>query len=84
MPAHYCIDPLDPYAEQEVLVTFEDSQPLPSLVSVIDCDGYNMLSDLSDECVRILQLEIAVHHGHIKPYEWARDAIDVLSAPPAA
>jgi hypothetical protein len=84
MPAHYCIDPLDPYAEQEVLVTFEERQPLPLLISVIDKDGFDIFSDLTDECVKILQLEIAVHHGHIKPFEWARDAVDVLSAPPAA
>lgn len=28
IPAHYCINPLDPYAEQEVLITYEDHRPL--------------------------------------------------------
>lgn len=84
MPAHYCIDPLDPYAEQEVLVTYEEGDPLVSLRSAVDGDGYDILSELSDECVRILQLEIAVYHGHIKPFEWAREAVDVVAAPRAA
>lgn len=84
MSKHYCIDPLDPYAEQEVLVSFKESHPFPLLISVIDKDGYDIISDLSDECERILQLEIAVHHEHIKPNEWARDAVDMCSVPPTA
>jgi hypothetical protein len=51
---------------------------------VVDEEGYDILSDLSDECVRILQLEIAVYHGHIEPYAWARHAVEVLAAPAVA
>jgi hypothetical protein len=84
MPAHYCIDPLDPYAEQEVLVSYDECRPFVSIRSVVDEEGYDILSDLSDECVRILQLEIAVYHGHIEPYAWARHAVEVLAAPAVA
>ena len=81
MPAHYCIDPLDPYAEQEVLVTYEANKTAVAIHSVIDKDGFDILSDLSDECVRILQLEIAVYRGYLEPYAWAQHALDVISAP---
>jgi hypothetical protein len=84
MPAHYCIDPLDPYAEQEVLVSYDERRPFVSIRSVVDEEGYDILSDLSEECVRILQLEIAVYHGHIESYAWARHAVEVLAAPAVA
>lgn len=84
MPAHYCIDPLDPYAEQEVLVTYEVQKHLVSIKSAVAQDGFDILPELTDECVRILQLEIAVYHGYIEPYAWAQHAIDVLAAPEAA
>lgn len=84
MPAHYCIDPLDPYAEQEVFVTYEINRPLVSISSAVDKDGFDIIHDLSDECVRILQLEIAVYHGYLKPYAWAQHAVDVMAAPEAA
>jgi hypothetical protein len=84
MPAHYCIDPLDPYAEQEVLVTYEIIDPFVSIKSAIDKDGFDIIQDLSDECVRILQLEIAVYYGYLKPYAWAQHAVDVMAAPEAA
>ncbi len=80
MQAHYCINPLDPYAEQEVLVTYEDGHPLASIVSVTDEDGYDILAELSDECIRVLQLELAVYHGGIEPYGWTHDAVDVVAA----
>lgn len=81
MPAHYCIDPLDPYAEQEVLVTYEANRSVVAIKSAVDRDGFDILPDLSDECVRILQLEIAVSHGYLEPYAWAQHAVDVTSAP---
>lgn len=81
MPAHYCINPLDPYAEQEVLVTFEDHRPLVAIKSAVDKDGFDVLPDLTGECVRILQLEIAVYHGYLEPYAWAQHAVDVIAAP---
>ncbi|SFM79757.1 hypothetical protein [Methylobacterium pseudosasicola] len=84
MPAHYCINPLDPYAEQEVLVTYDDQRPFVAIRSAIDEDGYDILADLSEECVRNLQLEIAVYHGHIEPYAWAQHAVDVVAAPAAS
>ncbi|MCJ2122071.1 hypothetical protein [Methylobacterium sp. J-077] len=84
MPAHYCINPLDPYAEQEVLVTYEEDRPFVSVRSAIDEDGFDILTELSEECVRVLQLEIAVYHGHIEPYAWAQHAVDVVAAPAAA
>jgi hypothetical protein len=81
MPPHYCIDPLDPYAEQEVLVTCEINKSLVVIKSAIDKDGFDILPDLTAECIRILQLEIAVYHGHLEPYAWAQHAVDLISAP---
>lgn len=79
MQAHYCINPLDPYAEQEVLVTYEDGHPLASIVSATDDGGYDILAELSDECIRVLQLELAVYHGGIEPYGWTHDAVDAVA-----
>lgn len=84
MPAHYCINPLDPYAEQEVLVTYDEHPPFGSIRSAVDEEGYDILSDLSEDCVRILQLEIAVYHGQIEPYAWAQHAADIVAAPAVA
>jgi hypothetical protein len=84
MPAHYCINPLDPYAEQEVLVTYDDHRPFVSVRSAVDEEGYDILTELSAECVRVLQLEIAVYHGHIEPYAWAQHAVDFAAAPTVA
>ena len=84
MPAHYCIDPLDPYAEREVLISYEEARPFVFIRTAIDQEGCDILPDMSDECRRMLQLEIAVYHGLIQPCEWAQHAIDVLSAPNAA
>lgn len=61
MPLHYCIDPLDPYAEQEVLVTYEGDQATLAIKSVVDGEGHEILSELSAECLRMLHLEIVVH-----------------------
>jgi hypothetical protein len=83
MPAHYCIDPLDPYAEQEVRVTYDDHRPLVAIRSVIDRDGYEVLPELSDECLRVLQLEITAAHGRAGPYAWAQQAADGRAAPAA-
>jgi hypothetical protein len=80
MPAYYCIDPLDPYAEQEVLVTYEVRKPMIAIISAVDRDGLDILPDLTDECVRMLKLEIAVYYGHIEPYAWAQHAIDAITA----
>jgi hypothetical protein len=55
-----------------------------SIKSAIDKDGFDIIQDLSDECVRILQLEIAVYYGYLKPYAWAQHAVDVMAAPEAA
>jgi hypothetical protein len=84
MPAHFCINFLDPYAEQEVLVTYDEDRPLAVIKSVVDDGGYDLLPDLSEACVRILQLEIAVYRGQIEPYAWAQHAVDVLAAPTTA
>ncbi|MDP4005188.1 hypothetical protein [Methylobacterium sp. NEAU K] len=78
------MNPLGSCADQEVLVTYGDHRPLASIKSVIDADGCDILADLSETCVRILQLEIAVYHGRIEPYAWAQHAVDVLFAPAAA
>jgi hypothetical protein len=81
MPAHYCINPLDPYAEQEVLVTYEVRKPLVTIRSAVDRDGFDIFPELADECIRMLQLEISVYHGYLEPYAWAKLAVDVIAAP---
>ncbi|MBE7201945.1 MAG: hypothetical protein INR70_29640 [Parafilimonas terrae] len=83
MPAQYCSNPLDPGTEEAVLVIDEDDRPLAAIRSVIDAAGHDLLPTLSDACIRILQLEIAVYHGRIEPYAWTQHAVDVV-APPAA
>jgi hypothetical protein len=84
MPAHFCANPLDPYAEQDVLVTYADDRPLAAIRSVVDDTGRDLLPGLSEARIRILQLEIAVYHGRFEPYAWAQHAVDVMAAPAAA
>ena len=80
MPAQYCSDPLDPCADRAVLVIYEDDHPLAALRSVVDAAGHDVLPKLSEACIRILQLEIAVYHGRIEPYAWTQHAVDVVAA----
>ena len=61
MAAQYCIDSLDPYAEREVLVTYETDRAAIAIKSVVDGGGHEILPELSAECLRILRLEIVVH-----------------------
>lgn len=84
MPTQVCSNPIDPDAEPCLLVTYADDRPLAAIRSVVDAAGQDLLPTLSDACVRILQLEIAVYHGRIEPYAWAQHAIDVVAAPTAA
>lgn len=84
MPARYCVNPLDPQAGETVLVTYAEGRPLPGILSAVDGDGCDLLPGLSDACIRILQLEIAVYHGPIEPYGWAQHAVDVMAAPAPA
>jgi hypothetical protein len=82
MPARYCINPRDLQAEQDVVVTDSEARPLPEITPVVD-GGRDLLPDLSEACIRILQLEIAVYHGRTGPYAGAQHAVDVM-APPAS
>lgn len=84
MTARYCIDPLDPYGEAQVLVTYREGWPLPALTSVLNGQGRDLLPDLSEACIRILQLEIAVYYGPGDPFAWALHAVDVVAAPALA
>lgn len=59
MPKHYCLDPHDPFAEREVLVTFETCEGDIRLVSAIDADGDDILSDLSEFQQEGLRRELA-------------------------
>ena len=81
MTAQYCSDPLDPLGAARVLVTYREGRPLPVIASVLDGRGNDLLPDLSEACIRILQLEIAVYYGSGDPFGWARHAIDVVAAP---
>ncbi|CAA2145116.1 MULTISPECIES: hypothetical protein [Methylobacterium] len=58
MASHFCLDPHDPYAQAEALVVFEGEFPAIRLVSVIDKDGDDILSDLVEEQMRDLIREI--------------------------
>lgn len=62
MMSHHCLDPHDPYAQAEVLVTFEGLFPDIRLVSAIDGEGDDILSDLIDEQKRDLIEEIAASY----------------------
>lgn len=62
MMSHHCLDPHDPYAQAEVLVTFEGVFPDIRLLSAIDREGDDILSDLIDEQKRDLIDEIAAFY----------------------
>jgi hypothetical protein len=59
---HFCLDPNDPYAQTEVLVIFEGSYPDIRLLSVIDGNKDEILSDLVIEQQRDLIREIAAFY----------------------
>lgn len=63
MASHFCLDPHDPYAQAEALVTFEGEFPAIRLLSVIDRDGDDILSDLIEQQKLDLIREIAEAHG---------------------
>ena len=65
-------------------MTYADDRPLAAIRSVVDDTGRDLLPGLSEACIRILQLEIAVYHGRFEPYAWAQHAVDVMAAPVAA
>lgn len=46
MLKHICIDPQDPYAQDEVVVAFERTASAFRIVSAINADGDNILDDL--------------------------------------
>ena len=46
MPRHYCVDPQDPYAQQEVLVEFAGGPSDIRLVSAKDASRDDILGDL--------------------------------------
>nr|WP_210322833.1 hypothetical protein [Methylobacterium bullatum] len=56
------MDPNDPYAQSEVLVFFEGRYPDIRLLSVIDGNDDEILSDLVIEQQRDLIREIAAFH----------------------
>lgn len=62
MANHYCLDPLDPYAQAEVLVIFDGIHPDIRLLSVIDKDEDDILSALVEEQRRDLIREIGAFH----------------------
>ncbi|WP_019904250.1 hypothetical protein [Methylobacterium sp. 77] len=62
MANHYCLDPFDSYAQDEVLVIFEGTYPHIRLLSVIDKNKNDILSALVDEQRHDLVREIAAFH----------------------
>lgn len=58
MIKHVCIDPQDPYAQDEVLVAFEQRVSELRLVSAINAAGDDILADLIDIQRSDLLLEI--------------------------
>jgi hypothetical protein len=62
MLAHLCINPLDPYAEQEVLVEYEVASEEMILRSVWDESGYDVLPDLEHDHIKTLEGEIIAYH----------------------
>jgi hypothetical protein len=80
MPTHYCIDPLDPYAEREVLVTYEAYKHGVLIISAIDHDGIDIFPDLTRDCIRILRVEIAVYRCHLELYAYSQPAVDLIEA----
>jgi hypothetical protein len=80
IPTHYCIDPLDPYAEREVLVTYEAYEHGVLIISAIDHDGIDIFPELTSKCVRILRVEIAVYRCHLGSYAYSQSAVDLIEA----
>lgn len=68
MPSHYCVDPHDPYAQQEVLVEFTGGPADIKLLSAIDASMADILDDLEHTQCQDLILEIAADYG---PYRCA-------------
>jgi hypothetical protein len=58
VPKHLCIDPLDSYAEREVLVAFEATGSSYHLTAAIDRDGQDILPELTDAQRRDIQDEL--------------------------
>lgn len=59
MPKHLCIDPHDPYAQQEVLVEFERIGSGFRLVAVVDDRDDDILTDLDEAQCDDLRRELA-------------------------
>ena len=59
MLKHICIDPQDPYAQEEVVVAFERTASNFRLVSAINSAGDNILDDLVEAQLNDLILELA-------------------------
>jgi hypothetical protein len=59
MLRHICIDPQDPYAQEEVVVAFERIASKFRLVSAINSAGDDVLSDLLEVQMNDLILELA-------------------------
>ena len=59
MPKHLCIDPHDPYAQNEVMVEFERDGSSLRLVAVIDDRDGDILADLDDAQRNDLRRELA-------------------------
>ncbi|MCJ2015608.1 hypothetical protein [Methylobacterium sp. J-076] len=64
MPSHACIDPNDPYAQEEVLVAFETIAGVVMLISARDASDVDILPDLEDVQRCALENEI------IADYRW--------------
>ncbi|MFB0488437.1 hypothetical protein ABIE45_001023 [Methylobacterium sp. OAE515] len=58
MLIHLCIDPLDSYAEREVLVDFETTGSSYHLTAAIDRDGQDILSELTEAQRKDIQNEL--------------------------
>lgn len=58
MPKHLCVDPLDSYAEREVLVDFEITGSSCRLTAAIDRDGRDILSKLTEAQRKDIQNEL--------------------------
>ncbi len=80
MPTHYCINPPDPYAEREVLVTYEAYEHGALILSAIDHDGIDIFPELTSGCIRILRVEIAVYRCYLGSYAYSQLAVDLIEA----
>lgn len=81
MLKHVCMDPQDPYAQEEVVVAFERTASDIRLVSAINAVGDNILDDLVEAQRRDLISELAdadsiprislsYHHGSSVSQRW--------------